>query len=162
VIKRPGSISGSSRSRASGGVICSAFHRCGIEADPARPNPFAVMVVDTLKQGQHEGDVPKAAPIAALAEYYSTVLCGMALQSREGSSRKTLRQVMDFAKAKWRQIVGGAASRGLVKLDGWRMADDTFRNSHAAVRTDLVLAYSPATKSSIAWLTSGARSCWVQ
>jgi hypothetical protein len=35
-------------------------------------------------------------------------------------------------------------------------------NSHAAVRTDLVLAYSRRTKSSIAWLTSWARSCWVQ
>jgi len=44
----------------------------------------------------------------------------------------------------------------------FRVADDTFRNSHAAVRTDLVLAYSRRTKSSIAWLTSWARSCWVQ
>ncbi len=40
----------------------------------------------------------------------------------------------------------------------FRVADDTFRNSHAAVRTDLVLAYSRRTKSSIAWLTSWAGS----
>ena len=50
----------------------------------------------------------------------------------------------------------------LAPPDNFRFADDTFRNSHAAVRTDLVLVYSRRTKSSIAWLTSWARSCWVQ
>ena len=31
-----------------------------------------------LRRGQREGDVPKAAPIVALAAYYSTVLHGLA------------------------------------------------------------------------------------
>ena len=56
-------------------------------------------ILERLKRGQHEGDVPKAAPIAALAAYYSTVLHGLALQSRDGVSRNTLRQVVEFAMA---------------------------------------------------------------
>jgi AcrR family transcriptional regulator len=73
----------------------------------------AQSILDRLKQGQHDGDVPRAAPVAALAAYYSTVLHGMALQSRDGTSRKTLTQVVEFAMANWQQIVGSAASRGI-------------------------------------------------
>jgi AcrR family transcriptional regulator len=69
-------------------------------------------ILDRLKQGQRDGDLPKAAPIAALAAYYSTILHGMALQSRDGASRKTLTQVVEFAMANWQQIVGSATSRG--------------------------------------------------
>jgi AcrR family transcriptional regulator len=66
-------------------------------------------ILDRLKQGQLDGDVPKPAPINALATYYSTVLQGMALQSRDGTSRKTLIQVVEFAMANWQQNVSGAA-----------------------------------------------------
>jgi AcrR family transcriptional regulator len=65
-------------------------------------------ILERLKKGQCEGDVPKAAPIVALAAYYSTVLNGLALQSRDGASRKTLTQVVDFAMADWQQIVSRA------------------------------------------------------
>jgi AcrR family transcriptional regulator len=58
-------------------------------------------ILERLKQGQHEGDIPKAAPIVALAAYYSTVLHGLALQSRDGASRKTLTQVVEFAMMDW-------------------------------------------------------------
>jgi hypothetical protein len=62
-------------------------------------------ILERLKQGQDQGDVPKAAPIVALAAYYSTVLHGLALQSRDGASRKTLTQVVQFAMADWKQMV---------------------------------------------------------
>jgi AcrR family transcriptional regulator len=62
-------------------------------------------ILDRLKQAQHDGDVPKTAPIAALAAYFSTVLHGLALQSRDGSSRKTLTQVVEIAIADWQQMV---------------------------------------------------------
>lgn len=65
-------------------------------------------ILERLKRGQHEGDVPKAAPIVALAAYYSTVLHGLALQSRDGASRKTLTQVVEFAMADWQQMVSRA------------------------------------------------------
>jgi AcrR family transcriptional regulator len=57
-------------------------------------------ILGRLKQGQHDGDVPKTAPVAALAAYYSTVLHGLALQSRDGASLKTLTQVVEIAVAR--------------------------------------------------------------
>jgi AcrR family transcriptional regulator len=62
-------------------------------------------ILDRLKQGQLDGDVPKTAPVAALAAYFSTVLHGLALQSRDGASRKTLTQVVEIAIADWQQMV---------------------------------------------------------
>jgi AcrR family transcriptional regulator len=62
-------------------------------------------ILDRLKRGQHDGDVPKTVPIVALTAYYATVLHGLALQSRDGASRKTLTQVVEFAMANWQQIV---------------------------------------------------------
>jgi AcrR family transcriptional regulator len=62
-------------------------------------------LLERLKRGQHEGDVPKAAPIVALAAYYATVLHGLALQSRDGVSRNTLTQVVEFAMANWQEKV---------------------------------------------------------
>jgi AcrR family transcriptional regulator len=72
-------------------------------------------ILDRLKQGQHHGDVPRTAPTIALAAYYSTVLHGLALQARDGVSRKTLTEVVEFAMANWQQIVDNAARPGLVK-----------------------------------------------
>jgi AcrR family transcriptional regulator len=66
---------------------------------------ISLSILERLKRGQQERDVPKAAPTTALAAYYSTVLHGLALQSRDGSSRKTLTQVVEFAMADWQQMV---------------------------------------------------------
>lgn len=71
-------------------------------------------ILDRLKQGQRDGDVPKALPISALAAYYSTVLQGMALQSRDGASRKVLIQVVELAMANW-QIVSSTANEVSLK-----------------------------------------------
>jgi len=46
--------------------------------------------------GQHEGDVPKEVRIVVLPAYYSTILHRLALQSRNGASKKTLKQVVEF------------------------------------------------------------------
>jgi AcrR family transcriptional regulator len=68
-------------------------------------------ILDRLKRGQHEGDVPKAAPIVALAAYYATILHGLALQSRDGVSRKMLSEVVELAMANWQQIAVGARAQ---------------------------------------------------
>ena len=62
-------------------------------------------ISERLKKGQRDGDVPRTASTAALTAYYSTVLHGLALQSRDGASQKTLMQVVDFAMANWQQII---------------------------------------------------------
>jgi AcrR family transcriptional regulator len=62
-------------------------------------------ISERLKKGQRDGDVPKAASTAALTAYYSTVLYGLALQSRDGTSRKTMTQVVELAMANWQQMI---------------------------------------------------------
>jgi hypothetical protein len=42
-------------------------------------------ILERLKRARHEDDVPKAAPLVALTASYSTVLHGLALQSRDGT-----------------------------------------------------------------------------
>jgi AcrR family transcriptional regulator len=60
---------------------------------------------DRLKQGQQDGDIPKTAPVVALTAYCSTVLHGLALQSKDGASQKTLTQVVELAMANWQKMV---------------------------------------------------------
>ena len=43
-----------------------------------------------IKQGMEEGDVPSGADASALADFYFTILTGMAMQAREGASRRSL------------------------------------------------------------------------
>jgi AcrR family transcriptional regulator len=66
-------------------------------------------ILDRLKQGQRDGDVPTTASLASLTAYFSTVLHGLALQSRDGASRKTLTQVVVIATADWPQMVKRAS-----------------------------------------------------
>jgi AcrR family transcriptional regulator len=62
-------------------------------------------ILERLKRGQQDGDIPKAAPVVALAAYFSTVLHGLALGSRDGNSQKTLTQVVEIAMADWKRMV---------------------------------------------------------
>jgi AcrR family transcriptional regulator len=62
-------------------------------------------ILNRLKQGQLDGDVPTTASIIGLTAYFSTILHGLALQSRDGASRKTLTHVVDIAMANWQQMV---------------------------------------------------------
>jgi AcrR family transcriptional regulator len=62
-------------------------------------------ILDRLKRGQHDGDVPTTASLTALTAYFSTVLHGLALQSRDGASRQTLTQVVEIATSGWQQMV---------------------------------------------------------
>jgi AcrR family transcriptional regulator len=45
---------------------------------------------ERIKRGLKEGDVPAGTDAVALADFYFTILSGMALQAREGATRKSL------------------------------------------------------------------------
>jgi AcrR family transcriptional regulator len=85
---------------------------CAVESKAVQDHLLSIRrqisqsILERLKRGQREGDVPKAAPIVALAAFYSTVLHGLAIQSRDGASRKTLTQVVELTMADWQQMVG--------------------------------------------------------
>jgi AcrR family transcriptional regulator len=66
-----------------------------------------------IKQGIEEGDVPSASDASALADFYFTILTGMALQAREGVSRRsllaTVAQAMSlFPKAQKKKLAAAA------------------------------------------------------
>jgi hypothetical protein len=50
-----------------------------------------------IKRGIEEGDVPADADVSALTDFYFTILTGMALQAREGVSRKSLLATVERA-----------------------------------------------------------------
>lgn len=52
---------------------------------------------ERIKLGMEEGDVPPGTDASALADFYVTVLNGMALHAREGASRRTLLAVVEQA-----------------------------------------------------------------
>jgi AcrR family transcriptional regulator len=56
---------------------------------------------DRLKRGMAEGDVPPHADVDALAAYYNTVLEGLSMQARDGTSRETMHAIIDCALAAW-------------------------------------------------------------
>ncbi len=58
-------------------------------------------LLHVLERGQQAGVVPLSASIAGLAEFYTTVLHGLAIQARDGASKKTLTQVVVCAMRAW-------------------------------------------------------------
>jgi len=50
-----------------------------------------------IKRGIEEGDVPADADVSGLTDFYFTILTGMALQAREGASRKSLLATVERA-----------------------------------------------------------------
>lgn len=54
-----------------------------------------------LDRGIVEGDVPKGTDTATLASYYTSVLQGLSIQARDGSSRATLEAIINTAMTTW-------------------------------------------------------------
>jgi AcrR family transcriptional regulator len=54
-----------------------------------------------LDRGLAEGDVPANTDVAALALFYSTVVNGLSVQARDGTSRRALNAIVDRAMAAW-------------------------------------------------------------
>jgi hypothetical protein len=57
-----------------------------------------------FRRGIAEGDLPRATDINALASFYTSVVDGMAIRSRDGASRKTLNAIVDCAMAAWDKL----------------------------------------------------------
>jgi AcrR family transcriptional regulator len=58
-----------------------------------------------LERGVADGDVPATANLDALTSFYTTIMNGMALQARDGASRKALSAIVDSALAAWDALV---------------------------------------------------------
>jgi AcrR family transcriptional regulator len=58
-------------------------------------------VKERIDRGIREGDVPPGTDSAALADFYHAVFIGMAMQAREGASRRNLLATVDTAMRAW-------------------------------------------------------------
>lgn len=54
-----------------------------------------------IRKGMIDGDVPEGADAEAMAQFYTTVLNGLALQARDGAGGAALERVIDGAMAAW-------------------------------------------------------------
>lgn len=63
------------------------------------------LIRERLERGVAEGDLPKGADTATIAFFYITVVDGLALQARDGASRKALMAAANCAMAAWDQLV---------------------------------------------------------
>jgi AcrR family transcriptional regulator len=58
-----------------------------------------------LARGLADGELPSGLDLSALASFYTTVVDGLALQARDGASRKALRFAVRCAMAAWDAVV---------------------------------------------------------
>lgn len=64
-----------------------------------------------IKRGIEEGDVPQGADAAALADFYSTIMTGMAMQARDGATRKSLLATVAQAMSLFPKVAGKKGAR---------------------------------------------------
>lgn len=58
-----------------------------------------------------DGELPATAPVADMAAFYATVVHGLAVQARDGASRRTLLAVVDGAMGAWDALVSSGTAR---------------------------------------------------
>lgn len=69
-----------------------------------RRRHIAVSLRRRLQRAVKEGELPKI-DTGAIADYYTTVLQGLSIQARDGTSRAALNRVVDCAMAAWDNLV---------------------------------------------------------
>jgi AcrR family transcriptional regulator len=63
------------------------------------------VIQQRFQRGVAERELPSGLDVAALASFYTTVVDGLAIQARDGASRKTLRFAVRCAMTAWDEMV---------------------------------------------------------
>jgi AcrR family transcriptional regulator len=63
------------------------------------------VILQRLRRGVAEGDLPPDLDLKPIASFYSTVTNGLAIQARDGATRKELKTIVDCAMAAWDTLV---------------------------------------------------------
>jgi AcrR family transcriptional regulator len=61
-----------------------------------------------LRRGVEEGELPTNLDLVAMAAFYTTVIDGLAIQARDGISRKALNFAVHCAMAAWDPVIQGS------------------------------------------------------
>jgi AcrR family transcriptional regulator len=68
------------------------------------------VIQQRLQRGVAAGELPAGLDLNTLASFYTTVVDGLAIQARDGASRKTLRFAVRCAMAAWETVVAEASN----------------------------------------------------
>ena len=63
------------------------------------------LIQQRLRRGVAEGELPPGLDVRAVASFYTTVVDGLAIQARDGASRKALKFAVRCAMAAWDRMV---------------------------------------------------------
>jgi AcrR family transcriptional regulator len=66
------------------------------------------VIQERLQRGVAEGELPSGLDLGALASFYTTVVDGLAIQARDGASRKVLKFAVRCAMAAWDTVIAEA------------------------------------------------------
>jgi AcrR family transcriptional regulator len=69
------------------------------------------MLEKRLKRAIAEGELSATVPVADIAAFYTTVIHGLAVQARDGVTRRTMLAVVDGAMGAWDALVSGGTGR---------------------------------------------------
>ena len=84
------------------GALACGDGATALQDDQSRRRIFAEQLVrERLQHAKAEGDLPKQASPADLARYLRAVICGMAVQSADGATRKELKKTAEMAMLAW-------------------------------------------------------------
>lgn len=70
-----------------------------------RRDGMRVMLRDRIARGITDGDVPAGTDADGIADFYTTVLQGLSIQSRDGATRARLDAIIDAALAAWDTLI---------------------------------------------------------
>lgn len=88
-----------------GGVNCSSGNK-GIEEFLREQRALREQALRRrLRQGIMDGDLPAGADVGGLANFYTSILDGLAMRAKDGASRKVLGRVVTYAMAAWEAVV---------------------------------------------------------
>jgi len=68
------------------------------------------VIQQRLQRGVAEGELPSGLDLSTLASFYTTLVDGLAIQARDGASRKALEFAVRCAMAAWDTVVVEAGS----------------------------------------------------
>jgi AcrR family transcriptional regulator len=66
------------------------------------------VIQERLQRGMAQGELPSRLDLRAVASFYTTVVDGLAIQARDGASRKTLNYAVHCAIASWERMIAEA------------------------------------------------------
>ena len=88
-----------------GGINCSPANK-GVEDFLREQRAIREKVIrQRLRKGIADGDLPSSTNVNGLVSFYTSIVDGMAIQARDGASRKALGDVIKCAMAAWDTVI---------------------------------------------------------